>query len=83
MKITMYSTTWCSDCARTKMFFQENNIEYEEIDIEKNPKAMKIVEDINNGNRSVPTVIIDKEDGKEPQIKVEPSREELNQIFEI
>lgn len=66
--IRMYSTTWCGDCRRSKRFFQEHQIDFEEIDIEKNPEAAHIVLSLNHGMRSVPTIVFP--DGS---VLVEPS----------
>jgi mycoredoxin len=78
--IKMYSTSWCGDCFRAKKFFENNDINYEEIDIEDNPKYAKKVEEINDGNRSVPTIIIEMEN-EEEKIMVEPSHQELEDFF--
>jgi len=56
-KIIIYGTTWCGDSRRTKRFFDENNIEYDWIDIDVDREAGKLVEQINGGFRSVPTII--------------------------
>ena len=37
--ITMYSTTWCSDCKLAKRVFKELNVTYTEIDIEQDEAA--------------------------------------------
>ncbi|RLT29203.1 MAG: NrdH-redoxin [Chloroflexi bacterium] len=66
--ITMYSTTWCSDCKLAKRVFNELNVTYTEIDIEKDDAARAEVVRINNGGQSVPTIIFP--DGS---ILVEPS----------
>ena len=78
-KITMYSTSWCADCARAKLFYEEYGIDFEEIDIESNPDAAAIVEKINGGNRSVPTIVNKFSDGE--SILVEPNRTELEQTY--
>jgi len=70
--IVIYSTTWCSDCKRAKKFFGEQRIPYTNIDIEENPEYIEIVEKINEGKRSVPTIVFP--DGT---ILVEPSNAEL------
>lgn len=75
-KIVMYTTEYCSDCMRAKKFFEENNITYELIGLENDPEATEFVVQINNGSRSVPTIIFP--DGS---ILVEPSWEELRQKF--
>lgn len=76
--ITVYSTTWCGDCIRSKAFLDENGVEYKEIDIENDEKAMEQVKKINHGNASVPTIIL--EDGS---ILVEPSNQELAKKLEL
>jgi thioredoxin reductase (NADPH) len=70
--ITVYSTTWCSDCKRAKKFFGEQRIAYTNIDIEENPEFIEIVEKINDGKRSVPTIVFP--DGS---VLVEPTNAEL------
>ncbi len=71
-KIKMYGTSWCPDCARAKQFLTEQGVSFEWIDIEKDKKAQAYVEEVNNGNRSVPTIVFP--DGS---IMVEPSNAEL------
>lgn len=70
--IVIYSTTWCSDCKRAKKFFGEQRIPYTNIDIEENPEFIETVEKINDGKRSVPTIVFP--DGT---ILVEPSNATL------
>src|SRR5579885_2908870 len=70
--IRMYSTTWCGDCRRSKRFLQEHQIDFEEIDIEKNPEAAAVVISLNRGMRSVPTIVFP--DGS---VLVEPSNTTL------
>jgi mycoredoxin len=55
--LTMYSTPWCGYCHRLKGQLNRAGIEFTEIDIEKVPDAAKLVEKINNGNQTVPTVV--------------------------
>lgn len=70
--IRMYGANWCGDCRRAKAFFGEQRVHYEYIDIEQHPEAIHEVERINNGMRSIPTIIFP--DGS---ILVEPSNAEL------
>ena len=55
--ITMYSTTWCGYCQRLKSQLGNAGIEYNEVNIEEHPDAAALVESINNGNQTVPTVL--------------------------
>lgn len=72
--IVMYSTTWCGDCKRSKHFLDSHKVEYQEINIEEDEKAMNYVKKINNGMNSVPTIVFS--DGS---ILVEPTNHELEQ----
>ena len=74
-KILMYSRNLCSDCIRSKNYLEKNEIPFEEINIIENPKYKKIVEELNNGKQSVPTIII--ENASEKIILSEPSDLEL------
>jgi mycoredoxin len=58
-EIKMYTTQWCGDCRNAKRFLKENNIAYEEIDIEQNEGAAEYVIKLNDGKRKVPTFEID------------------------
>jgi len=71
-QIVMYATEYCSDCMRAKRFFETNNIPYLRIGLEGNAEATEFVIQINNGYRSVPTIIFP--DGS---VLVEPNWEEL------
>ena len=75
-QIVMYSTVWCGDCHRTKLFMEHNNISFLEIDIDEDKLAAEFVMVQNNGNRSVPTIIFP--DGTK---MVEPSNPELEKKF--
>jgi len=55
-QLTMYSTTWCGYCRRLKLQLDEAGIEYDEINIERDPAAAAFVEGVNGGNQTVPTV---------------------------
>lgn len=54
---TMYSTPWCGYCHRLKGQLKRAGIEFAEVDIEQVPDAAKIVEKVNKGNQTVPTVV--------------------------
>lgn len=56
-EIILYGTTWCGDTRRTRAFLDRNHIAYRWIDIDKDAEASRFVERVNNGYRSVPTLI--------------------------
>ena len=53
----MYSTEWCGYCARLKAQMTREGITFTEVNIELDPEAAAIVEDVNHGNQTVPTVL--------------------------
>lgn len=55
--VTMYSTTWCGYCARLKSQMQREGIPFDVVDIERQPDAAAIVERVNGGNQTVPTLV--------------------------
>jgi mycoredoxin len=77
-RITMYSTAWCGDCRRSKRLLDAHGVPYEDINIEQSPEAAREVMRLNNGYRSVPTIVI--EGG--PTLK-EPSDRELARALGI
>jgi mycoredoxin len=54
--ITMYTTTWCSDCRRAKSFLKERGVAFREVNIEQDPAAAALVTAANKGKRKVPTL---------------------------
>jgi glutaredoxin len=70
--IKIYGTKWCGDCYLALKIIQAHKIEYEWIDIDKDPQAEKFVIHTNHGFRSVPTIVFDDD-----TILVEPSRGDL------
>ena len=56
-RIRMYSTTWCGYCARLKKQLDSAGIAYDEVDVERVPDAAALVESVNGGNRTVPTLV--------------------------
>ena len=55
--ITMFSTSWCGYCRRLKTQLDAQGIGYREINIEDVPGTAELVEKLNGGNQTVPTVI--------------------------
>ena len=55
--VTMFSTTWCGYCRRLKAQMDDAGVAYREVDVEEHPDAAAFVEQVNAGNRTVPTVL--------------------------
>ena len=73
-KIVVYGASWCPDCHRSRTFLDGHNIGYEWIDIDENPAAADKVAEINNGNKTIPTIIF-----PDKSILVEPSDKTLEE----
>jgi len=70
--ITVYGAPWCPDCRRSKKFLSEHRVAFDWIDIDDDQEARGRVEEIQNGGRSIPTIVFADGD-----ILIEPSNEEL------
>ena len=81
-QIKVYGSRWCGDTRRAIRILDELNILYEWIDIDKDKRGEEIVKTINNGYRSVPTIIF-----PDDSVLVEPSNnqlmEKMNQISSL
>jgi len=55
--VTMFSTSWCGYCARLKQQLGKQGIGFTEVNIEEVAGTAEIVESVNGGNQTVPTVI--------------------------
>lgn len=71
-ELVVYGATWCKDCKRTKQFLGSHHIPYRWVNIYEQPDALAFVEQVNNGSRSVPTIIF-----PDQTILVEPSNAEM------
>jgi mycoredoxin len=76
LQIVIYATEYCPDCIRAKKFFETNNIPHLRAGIEGDEKAARFVMQINDGYRSVPTIVFP--DGS---VLVEPGWDELKAKF--
>ncbi len=72
--ITMYAAEWCGDCRRAKRVMDSLNVPYTYINIDDDEAAAAEVVRINQGSRSIPTIIFP--DGS---VLVEPSNSVLTQ----
>ncbi len=68
----MYSAVWCADCRRSKAFLDDQAVPYKLIDIDTVPGAADKVAELNDGFKSIPTIVFP--DGS---ILVEPSNQAL------
>ncbi len=73
MDITVYGAMWCPDCRRSKVLLDRRKTAYEWVDVSQDAEGMRRVEELNGGNRSIPTIVFG--DGS---VLVEPSDAELS-----
>ncbi len=71
-EIKVYGAPWCPDCRASKKFLGEHRIAYDWIDIEANEADLRFVEQLQDGARTIPTILFP--DGSH---LLEPSNEEL------
>lgn len=57
--IEVYGSDWCPDCRRAKSYLDDHQVVYKDIDISKDEAAVIKVQEINNGKRIIPTILID------------------------
>jgi mycoredoxin len=55
--LTLYSTPWCGYCHRLQAQLQREGISFEIVDIEQQPEAAEVVQRVNGGNQTVPTLV--------------------------
>jgi thioredoxin reductase (NADPH) len=70
--IRVYGASWCPDCRRAKRFLGDQRVPFEWHDIEVDPEGVRIVQERNGGNNTIPTIVFP--DGSH---LAEPSNEEL------
>ena len=57
MNVKIYTSNWCSYCVAAKIFFNEHNIEYKEINIEEENISRKDLLEL-SGGYTVPQIVI-------------------------
>ncbi|GGO85766.1 mycoredoxin [Wenjunlia tyrosinilytica] len=79
--VTMYSTTWCGYCRRLKGQMDREGIGYSEVNIEQDPQSAQFVESVNNGNQTVPTVVVTPAGGGERVVMTNPSLRQVQEAL--
>ena len=77
-EIVVFGTRWCYDTTRALRWLDNHQIVYRYIDIDHDPEASALVERVNHGFRSVPTIFFP--DGSR---LVEPTSLQLAEKFGI
>jgi len=59
--VKVYTTTTCPYCAKVKRFLKSKGVEFEELDIEKDPAAREACKKLTGIDWAVPVTTIDNE----------------------
>lgn len=59
-KVTIYTSNTCPHCKAAKNYLKENNIDFEEKNVDEDRSAIDYL--VENGHRGVPVINIDGED---------------------
>lgn len=70
--LIIYGTAWCGDCRRARAVLDRLQVSYRWVDIDRDEEAARLVEKLNRGFRSVPTIL-----WPDGSMLVEPSNDEL------
>jgi thioredoxin reductase (NADPH) len=76
--ILVYGAPWCPDCRRSKKFLTEHRIPFDWYDIDQDQKGLELVEKMQDGGRSIPTIVF-----KDGSFLVEPSDAELARKLDL
>ena len=55
--LIVYGSAHCGDCHRSKRFLDSHDVPYEWVEIDNDPASIALVERINRGYQSVPTMV--------------------------
>ncbi len=72
LPVKVYGAPWCPDCRRFKKFLAEHRVPFEWIDLDQDPEARRVVETLQQGGRTIPTIVFPDE-----SYLLEPSDEAL------
>lgn len=56
-EITVYGTSWCGDCHRSRRFLNHHGIPYKWIDVDKDAESSALMKELNRGRWVVPTIV--------------------------
>lgn len=56
-ELTVYTTSWCPFSRRLVTDLNRAGIDFTDIDVDDDADAAALVQQLNNGNRTVPTVV--------------------------
>ncbi|WP_366183762.1 FAD-dependent oxidoreductase [Flavobacterium ovatum] len=79
-RIKLFGADWCPDCRRAKRFLQDNQVNFEFIDVENMDGASEFVMKVNNGKRIIPTILFNDKAYSNPDNAKLTSLLEIDQV---
>jgi mycoredoxin len=76
--LKIYTTTSCGDCKLAKAVLDRAGVDYEEINLDRDPDAVATVLAINGGYTTVPTILLPS-----GRVLLEPSRRHLLEALDL
>jgi len=76
-RVQLFGADWCPDCHRAKAYLKDNGIHYQYINIDEHAWSIAVLEEINNGKRIVPTILMDQ------QPYANPDNRKLRELLDI
>jgi mycoredoxin len=77
-RLKIYTTTSCGDCRMAKTVLDRAGVDYEEVNIDRDPEAAATVLALNGGYTTVPTILLPS-----GQVLVEPGRRQLLEALDL
>ena len=83
-KVKIYTTPYCPFCIKAKKLFKGKNINFEEVDLSKNPEKFEEMINKSNGAKTVPQIFVnDTHIGDCDQIHELENKGELDKLLKI
>lgn len=76
-RVQLFGADWCPDCHRAKAYLKDNGVNYQYINIDEHAWSIPVLEEINNGKRIIPTIII------EDKAYANPDNRKLRDVLDI
>ncbi len=81
MKVVIYSTPTCGYCRLAKHFLTENNVAYEDVDVDVDKERTTEMVQL-SGQMGVPVIVITQDDGSQ-EVLVGFQQERLQELLKI
>lgn len=80
--VTIYSTPTCQYCKKAKSFFEENDVDYTDHNVQEDPDKRKEMLE-KSGQMGVPVIIVEDPDSGDSDMIVGFEKDTLTDLLEI